>query len=265
MNREIVPLKGAYLKDKWIGVSLNPKSDKYRSFIFHPVLKKTINFGSYDTAYDAAKARFFELQKMSPEISRRIGSDFVPDVNDYNTIRKLSATSPLSFYSNATPASNMANVTMNNAPLNTYVPSDIPYPNKYNYMNMIGVPYERLHEAENRFYEEQNAENEDPFGNKQTEKKKKELDLSQMHFPYAADMANEDNVLPSITHEIYGMVPHNSNNQPFTPIRMRNNTVPEYRKRLFSNAEGGSRKHRRMTLKRKKRYLSSARSQRYKK
>jgi hypothetical protein len=263
MNREILPEEGARERIKWIGVSHHPRTGKYRSFIYHPVTKKTINFGSHATAYEAAKRRFFELQTMPPEISSRISTDFVPDVNDHNAISRMSngastvrAPSPISLHSNmgsianaVSAAAAMSAVPEFNDP-SIHAADPMPYPNKYDYMNMMGLPYQVLHNAENRFYEELNsaaAENE--------------------------EMANFEP--KTISNEFYGILPNNSSHQFMNaPKRSMgfgiNNDVemsqPEpSRKRLFSNAEGGSRKRRRNKTIRKRRYLSSARSQRYKK
>ncbi len=69
-------------RTNWIGVSYVPRLRKYRSFIFHPVYRKTIGCGTHMTAYEAAKARHVAVAKLPHEVQAHISQDFVFDPRD---------------------------------------------------------------------------------------------------------------------------------------------------------------------------------------
>jgi hypothetical protein len=74
----------------WIGVSFVPRLRKFRSYYFHPDIKKTIGCGSYLTAYDAAKARQIAILELGPLIRTRISQDFIPDAADAEAVAVMS-------------------------------------------------------------------------------------------------------------------------------------------------------------------------------
>jgi hypothetical protein len=76
------PSEAIRARTSWIGVSYVPRLKKYRSFIFHPVYRKTIGCGTHPTAYDAAKARHKIISSLPMDIRAHISQDFVPDPLD---------------------------------------------------------------------------------------------------------------------------------------------------------------------------------------
>jgi hypothetical protein len=83
------PIKGAFDREKWIGVRPRIYHEGYRAFITNPMTGTFISIGRYDTAYDAAKGRFLEILKMDPIIANEIRTDFVPDKDDTSFLNKV--------------------------------------------------------------------------------------------------------------------------------------------------------------------------------
>ena len=71
----------------WIGVSWVGRLRKYRSFIFHPVLRKTLSCGTFATAYEAAKARHAAIAVLPEDVRLHISQDFVFDPLDSDAAR----------------------------------------------------------------------------------------------------------------------------------------------------------------------------------